>query len=125
MSSEIFFPVSAEVTSDTETGKPPVTLVLGIFANLMPVEEERRRHRQTCRERPVDSGNIAVRGEGMDESQSHRLGHMHQYPGEANSRAGSYIGLGLQPGRPMAVKEDADTVRQLIEAARRKAHAAQ
>jgi hypothetical protein len=39
----------------------------------------------------------------------------HEFPAAGIPNAGSFVGLGLAPGRATALKEDVDTVRQAIE----------
>lgn len=39
----------------------------------------------------------------------------HEFPAAGIPNAGSFVGLGLAPGRATALKEDVDTVRKAIE----------
>ncbi len=113
---EFFFPLPAELAARRATDTQPVTQVLGIFANLMPVKESvddvmKLAGSDQFIQVTLLSGAKAWMKVGA-------IGWvMHQYPGESNSTAGSYVGLGLQPGHPTALKEDVDTVLRLIAAA--------
>lgn len=120
---ELFFPLPAAPMSHVAADAQPITQVLGIFANLMPV-----------RESVDDVLNLAGRNQFIQVTllsgakawmKASAIGWvMRQYPGAGPSTAGSYVGLGLEPGHATALKEDVDTVRHLIEAAARTAHPA-
>jgi hypothetical protein len=114
LSPQIFFPPPAELSSNGP--KPPVTRVLGIFANLMPVKESvddvlKLAGRDQFVQFTLLSGDkVWMRASAIGWVS-------HEYPAAANPGAGGYLGLGLAPGRPTAVKEDVDTVRKTIEQA--------
>ncbi|MCP3460857.1 hypothetical protein [Bradyrhizobium sp. CCGUVB23] len=114
LSPQIFFPVPAELSSNGP--KPPVTQVLGIFANLMPVKESVDDVLKLAgRDQFVQFTLLSGDKVWMRASAIGWLSR--EYPAAANPGAGSYLGLGLAPGRPTAVKEDVDTARKAIEQA--------
>ncbi|WP_050420528.1 hypothetical protein [Bradyrhizobium tropiciagri] len=112
LSPQIFFPLPAEVASNGP--KKPVTQVLGIFANLMPVTESvddvlKLAGRDQFAQFTLMSGaTVWMRASAIGWVS-------HEFPAAGIPNAGSFVGLGLAPGRPTALKEDVDQVRKAIE----------
>jgi hypothetical protein len=112
LSPQIFFPTSAEIASAAP--KAPVTQVLGVFANLMAVKEsvddalKLAGRDQFVEFTLMDGSKVWMRASAIGWVSK-------QFPAAGIPNAGSFVGLGLAPGRATALKEDVDTVRKAIE----------
>jgi hypothetical protein len=112
LSPQIFFPLPAEIASAAP--KAPVTQVLGVFANLMPVKESvddvlKLAGREQFAEFTLLTGaKVWMRASAIGWVS-------HEFPAAGIPNAGSFVGLGLAPGRATAPKEDVDAVRKVIE----------
>jgi hypothetical protein len=112
LSAQIFFPTSAEIASTAP--KAPVTQVLGVFANLIGVKEsvddvlKLAGRDQFTQFTLMDGSKVWLRTSAIGWVSK-------QFPAAGIPKAGSFVGLGLAPGRATALKEDVDTVRKAIE----------
>ena len=112
LSPQIFFPTPAQIESAAP--KAPVTQVLGVFANLMAVKEtvddvlKLTGRDQFAEFTLMDGSKVWMRASA--------IGWVSQeFPAAGIPKAGSFVGLGLAPGRATALKEDVDTVHKAIE----------
>ncbi|WP_143271602.1 hypothetical protein [Bradyrhizobium mercantei] len=112
LSPQIFFPTAAQIESTAP--KAPVTQVLGVFANLMAVREsvddvlKLAGRDQFAQFTLMDGSKVWMRASAIGWVS-------HEFPAAGIPNAGSFVGLGLAPGRATALKEDVDTVRKAIE----------
>jgi hypothetical protein len=112
LSAEIFFPLPAEIAGAGP--KAPVTQVAGVFASLMPVKEsvddvlKIAGRDQFAQFTLIDGSKVWMRASAIGWVS-------HEFPAAGIPNAGSFVGLGLAPGRPTALKENVDTVRKAIE----------
>ncbi|WP_213740483.1 hypothetical protein [Bradyrhizobium sp. dw_411] len=111
LSLQIFFPLPAQIEANGP--KKPVTQVLGIFANLMPVKESTDDVLKLAG-RDQFAQFTLMTGQTVWMRASAIAWVSHDYEG-GTPNAGSFVGLGFVPGRPTALKEDVDTVRKAIE----------
>jgi hypothetical protein len=112
LSAEIFFPLPAEIAGAGP--KAPVTQVAGVFASLMPVKEsvddvlKVAGRDQFTAFTLMDGTKVWMRASAIGWVS-------HEFPAAGIPNAGSFVGPGLAPGRPTALKETVDAVRKAIE----------
>lgn len=112
LSPQIFFPMPAQIESTAP--KAPVTQALGVFANLMAVKESvddvltLAGRDQFAEFTLMDGSKVWMRASAIGWVS-------HEFPAAGIPKAGSFVGLGLAPGRATALKEDVYTVRKAIE----------
>jgi len=119
LSAAIFFPLPAEISATNRKSpgskkSAAVTQVLGVFASLMPVKEsvddvlKLAGRDQFAEFTLMDGTKVWMRA-------SEIAWVSHEFPAAGIPAAGSFVGLGLAPGRPTALKDDVDAVRKAIE----------